>query len=204
MHGCFASQYGWPTSFWNLPDGHIVHSAALPSFEKVVERHFSHVRSAVALGGDETRSPATQTVCGRQNPFPAAGWNAPLGHGSHAAAFSAAEKCPAAQPVHALPSTAVPGLHVPQYPADAPPQPWRPPAAQTSAAHSMHSERPVAFWKEPVGQLSQTPAPASALDVPTLHATHAVCPSSGWKVPSEHGSHSFAFFEAEKAPAGHG
>jgi hypothetical protein len=148
----------------------------------------------VVLGGVASCSPFAQAMCGRQNPFPAAGWNVSLGHGSHAAAFSAAEKCPATQAVHAAPLMNVPGLQVPQYPSDAPPQPWRPPAAQASAAHSMHSERPVAFWKVPVGQLSQTPPLAK---VPVSHFVQYACPLAGCTEPAGHCAHVAAFFSVE-------
>ena len=73
-----------------------------------------HARSAVALGADVTRSPLAQMMCGRQKPLPAAGWKLAFPHGSHAAAFSVAENCPAAHFAHELPSMNVPGLQVPQ------------------------------------------------------------------------------------------
>ena len=70
----------------------------------------------------------------------------PLGHAPQPTAFSVAEKCPARQTAHALPSMKVPGLHMPQYPSDAPPQPLRPaPFGHGTLLHATHFAWPVAF-----------------------------------------------------------
>ena len=74
----------------------------------------------------------------------------------HAATFSAAEKCPAAQLVHALPSMYVPGLHVPQYPLNAPPQPLRcAPLGHPTLAQLTHCTWSVVFEKVSGGQARQ-------------------------------------------------
>jgi hypothetical protein len=108
------SQKGCPGLSWNLPDGQSSQLAALLALENCIAEHALHVRSAVAFGGDATRSPFVQVVCGRQKPLPMTAWYSPAGHGSHAAAFSVAENRPAAQAEHALPEMDVPGLHAPQ------------------------------------------------------------------------------------------
>ena len=100
----------------------------------------------------------------------------PLGHGSHVTAFSALEKRPLAQSVHALLSTDVPGLQVLQYPADAPPQPCRTPAVHGSEEHWTQAACPVAFWKKPVGQLWQT---SPLLKRPTSHLVQNAWPPIG-------------------------
>lgn len=151
-------------SGWKVSLGHVSHAVAFVVAEIVPGVHGEHVRSAIALGGDATNSPFVQAVCGRQKPLPAAGWNVRSGHGLHAAAFSSSENCPAKQGVQALPSIKVPGLHVPQYPPDAPPQPLRcAPFGHAMLLHSTHCTLPGSFWKKPVA-----------------HCLHPGFPSSSW------------------------
>ena len=90
-------QWDWPVSFWNEPAAH----GEQPRFD-------------VVLGAEDSCSPAAHTACGRQKPLPVSAWYVLFGHASHCAAFSVAERRPAAQSVHALPLMNVPGLHVPQ------------------------------------------------------------------------------------------
>lgn len=112
----------------------------------------------------------------------------------HAVACSASEKRPAMQASHALPLVIVPGLQVLQYPADAPPQSWRAPAAQASVTHSLHSDLPVAFWKEPTGQLSQLPPLAKR---PVSHFVQKVWPPICCTEPAGHGLQLPWFFSVE-------
>ena len=54
------------------------------------------MRSAVVLGGESTRSPATHVECFVQEACPASGWKVSIGHGSHFSAFFVPEAVPAA------------------------------------------------------------------------------------------------------------
>ena len=100
----------------------------------------------------------------------------------HAATFSAAEKCPAAQLVHALPTMNVPGMHVPQYPSDAPPQPLRcAPLGHPTLAQLTHCTWSVVFEKVSVGQARQRDGDGSlALNskVPGVHG--CLASQNGW------------------------
>jgi hypothetical protein len=129
-------------------------------------------------------------------------------HASHSAAFSTAENCPATQILHALPSMNVPGLHVPQYPSDAPPQPLRfAPLGHAMLLQAMHCACPVAFWKDPAAHGSQLPE--LALNVPTLQAMHTpalVPPQPLRSKPAaqlSHAEHDSAPAAALNAEAGH-
>ena len=74
VHGCFASQYGWPTACWNFPAGQRSQATALLSSEKCIAAHAWHARLVVALGTETTRSPLAQTACVVHKPFPALLW----------------------------------------------------------------------------------------------------------------------------------
>jgi hypothetical protein len=176
--------------------------------ENMPDTQSAQSRFDVVLGADETCLPAAHTACGRQKPFPGKGWKLLLGHGSHAPAFSTAENCPATQILHALPSMNVPGLHVPQYPSDAPPQPLRfAPLGHAMLLQAMHCACPVAFWKDPAAHGSQLPE--LALNVPTLQAMHtpALVPPqplrSAPAVQLSHAEHDSAPTAALNAEAGH-
>ena len=91
-----------PASGWNELIGHAMHTAAFVVTEIVPTAHGRQLRSAVAFGSDATRSPLAHAVCGRQKPLPTAGWKVEFSHGSHRAAFSVAEKRPAAHFAHEL------------------------------------------------------------------------------------------------------
>ena len=95
VHGCLASQNGWPTRFWYLPDGQRSQFPALTTFEKCIAGHCEHVRSTVAFGADATRSPATHVECFVHEARATSAWNVPSEHGSHFSAFFEAEKAPA-------------------------------------------------------------------------------------------------------------
>ena len=67
----------------------------------------------------------------------------PAGQSLHSSAFAFPENLPAGQSAQLSPLTKVPGLHVPQYPADDPPQFWRfPPLVQFW--HALHPFCPTA------------------------------------------------------------
>ena len=68
------SQLVRPPSPWYLPSGHASQLSAFVVVENVPASHGAQPRSAVALGGDATRSPFAHTECGRQNPLPVNGW----------------------------------------------------------------------------------------------------------------------------------
>ena len=183
--------------------------AAFAVAENEPGAHSAQSRFNVAVGSDTTCSPVAHTACGRQKPFPGEGWKLLLGHGSHFGAFSTAENCPATQVLHALPSMNVPGLHVPQYPSDAPSQPLRfEPLGHAMLLQAMHCACPVAFWKESAAHGSQLPE--LALNVPTLHAMHTpalappqplrASPASSQSAHAEHDSAPAAVLNAE---AGH-
>jgi hypothetical protein len=126
----------------------------------------------VVLGGEATRSPATQAACGRQKPLPASGWNVVFEHGSHVTAFSFAEYCPTAHFSHVPPLTIVPGMQMPQYPPDAPPQPLRcPPTPQTS--HSVQLLYPGKSWYVSTAHALQIAAPPAEKN-PAGHGAHVV------------------------------
>ena len=66
---------------------------------------------------------------------------------AHCAAFSASEKRPTAQGSHSVPLMNVPGLHVPQYPTEAPPQPLRcEPLGHATLLQVMQCVWPDLFW----------------------------------------------------------
>jgi hypothetical protein len=100
VHGCVASQNGWPGFSWNVLAGHAVHDAALTLVLELPCSQKLQVRSAVALGGTKTRSPLAQTVCVVQKPFPSVLWYAPSGQIAHAGALLVLEKLPAAHGAH--------------------------------------------------------------------------------------------------------
>ena len=63
--------------------------------EIVPASHGAQPRSAVALGGDDTRSPFAHTECFVHDACPDSGWKVPSGHESHASAFVVVEIVPA-------------------------------------------------------------------------------------------------------------
>jgi hypothetical protein len=150
--------------------GHGSHFSAFFVPEAVPAAHGRQPRSAVAVGCVTACSPFAHAACGKQKPFPAFGWNVVFEHGSHATAFSFAEYCPTAHFSHVLPLTIVPGLQMPQYPPDAPPQPLRcPPTLQTS--HGLQLLCPGKSWYMFTAHALQIAAPA-ADKKPAGHGAH--------------------------------
>ena len=192
-----------------MPRGHASQLATFVVLENVPNAQSAQPRFDVVLGAESTCLPAAHMSCGRQKPLPATGWYVLGKHSSHFAAFSAAENRPTTQILHALPSMNVPGLHVPQYPSDAPPQPLRfAPLGHAMLLQAMHCACPVAFWKESAAHGSQLPE--LALNVPTLHAMHtpALVPPQPLRcAPAatqlSHAEHDSAPAAALNAEAGH-
>jgi len=108
----------------------------------------------------------------------------PAGHASQLAAFSNALNVPAGQSSHSSPFTKVPGLQIPQYPSDAPPQPLRF-APPSQSAHGLQLLCPASSWYVSIAHALQVGAPAADTK-PAGHGEHAVWPSRDWERPSSH------------------
>jgi hypothetical protein len=111
-----------------MPLLHVAQSEHVLLFVELLNepaRHRLHDRSEVELGSAVSYSPALHTVCLSQELRPASLTNEPSAHGWQASEFSVPEKRPAGQDAQIVLSMNVPGLQMPQYPFEAPPQPLR-------------------------------------------------------------------------------
>ena len=134
------------------------------------------------------------------------GWYWPAWQLVHAALFSAYAYRPLGHAVQSSPSMYVPGLQVPQYPADASAQFLRSTPAASHGAHGVQLVLPVDCWYWPSGQLwhvvpcwkcptahvTQCPADVGVHPLgysPALqlvHGWHALCAGRVWNCPVAH------------------
>ena len=185
---CFVHE-ACAASGWNVSSGHASHFSAFVVAETVPAAHGWQLRSAVAFGSETTCSPLAHTVCGRQKPLPAAGWNVLFGHASHTAAFVVLEKEPGGQAWQragdgslALASN-VPGRHGSRTAGTAKPAPQYVPSG-----HAIGSFVPLG-QKKPAGQRPEHVLSVWLRTLPKCLASHDLqlgFPASSWNEPAEH------------------
>jgi hypothetical protein len=116
LHGCFESQYGWPTADCSLPPGHAVHAALFATLENVSVGQPTQ-RSELELELSLSNVPGMHGCFVSQNGWLTLSWNLPFGHAVHAGALAAPENLPAGHATQRselellLSCSYVPGLH---------------------------------------------------------------------------------------------